>query len=168
MKTDEELMQAYKNGSEEAFGVLYDKYSSLVYGFIKKRMRESEIDDLYQKVWRHLHEKRSLFQDQPFAAWFFVLIRHLLIDEYRSLGRKDLKSIQNDLMETLYNKEQNDVIDLDELLKELPKESRDIIQKYYIDGSTYLDLERETGISQSNLRQRLSRSIRSLRKIYEK
>lgn len=167
MKTDEELMWAYAQGSEEAFEKLYEKYSSLVYGLIKKRMRDSEVEDLYQKVWRHLHEKRSLYKGQPFAPWLFVLIRHLLIDEYRSLARKDLRPIQNDLIEAIYRYSPGDEKDMDEILKELPVETREIVKKYYLDGNTYEDLENETGLSQSNLRQRLSRAIRSLRKIYE-
>ncbi len=167
MKTDEELMWAYVKGSEEAFESIYEKYSSLVYGLIRKRMRDSEVEDLYQKVWRLLHEKRSLYKGQPFAPWFFVLIRHLLIDEYRSLARKDLRPIQNDLIEAIYQYSPGDEKDMDEILKELPVETREIVKKYYLEGSTYEDLEKETGLSQSNLRQRLSRAIRSLRKIYE-
>lgn len=59
MKTDEQLMREYQSGSEEAFGLLYEKYSSMVYAFIKKRMRVSEQEDLFQKVWRQLHEKKT-------------------------------------------------------------------------------------------------------------
>ena len=50
-------MLDYQAGSELAFGLLYEKYSGMVFAFIKKRMRESEAEDLYQKVWRQLHEK---------------------------------------------------------------------------------------------------------------
>ncbi len=162
MKTDEDLMREYQSGSEEAFGYLYEKYSGMVYSFIKKRMRESEVDDLYQKVWRQLHEKRGLFKDQPFAPWFFVMIRNLLIDEYRSLGRKNKKEFQDQLLEKLYSQE-SEGHDLEEILATLPPETRNLVQKYYLDGSSYEDLERETGLSQTNLRQRLSRTLRGLR-----
>lgn len=162
MKSDEELMREYQAGSEQAFGLLYEKYSGMVYSFIKKRMRESEAEDLYQKVWRQLHEKRALFKDQPFAPWFFVMIRNLLVDEYRSLGRRNNKEFQDQLLEKIYSKEEQGH-DLEEILATLPPETRDLVQKYYLDGTSYEDLERETGLSQTNLRQRLSRTLRGLR-----
>lgn len=165
MKTDEDWMREYQSGSEVAFGHLYEKYSPMVYGFIKKRMRESEAEDLYQKVWRQLHEKRSLYKDQPFAPWLFVMIRHLLIDEYRSLGRKNSKEFQDELIEKIYAEE---VVNVEELLQTLPQETQDLIRKYYLEGFSYEELEEETGLSQVNLRQRLSRAIKGLRsKRYE-
>lgn len=165
MKTDEEWMKEYQKGSEEAFGVLYEKYSPMVFGFIRKRMRESEVEDLYQKVWRQLHEKRELYKDQPFAPWFFVMIKHLLIDEYRSLGRRNNKELQDELIDKIYHQSGSDI---EEMLELLPEESRDLVRKYYLEGVSYEELENQTGLSQTNLRQRLSRALRGLRnKLYE-
>lgn len=165
MKSDEQLMRDYRSGSEEAFGLLYEKYSPMVYSFIKRRMRESEAEDLYQKVWHKLHEKRGLYKDQPFAPWFFVMIRHLLIDEYRSLGRLNKES-KDELLEMIYGETQNSP-DIEGLLSTLPEDSREMVRKYYLEGITYEELEKETGLSQTNLRQRLSRALRGLRKFRE-
>ena len=167
MKSDEQLMQEYVKGSEVAFGQLYEKYSPMVYGFIRKRLRTSEAEDFYQKVWRQLHEKRGLYQDQPFAPWFFVMMKHLLIDEYRSLGRLNKQEFQDELIEKIYHQDLGED-GLEELLETLPKETQDLVRKYYLEGFSYEDLEKETGLSQSNLRQRLSRALRGLRnKLYE-
>jgi RNA polymerase sigma-70 factor (ECF subfamily) len=163
--TDEQLMVKYKAGDESAFNALYDKYSPLVYSYIRKRLRDSEAEDFYQKVWRHLHEKRELFTDQPFAPWFFVMIRHLLIDEYRSLGKRSEKEFQSELLEKLYAAPEGS--DLSEELAMLSPEIRELVEKYYLEGVGYEQLERETGLSQTNLRQRLSRALRSLRKKIE-
>lgn len=157
-------MLEYREGSERAFEALYEKYSPMVYGFIKKRLRESEAEDFYQKVWRQLHEKRGLFNDQPFAPWFFVMIRHLLIDEYRSLGRRKVEN-PDELIEKIYGQQSDP--EVNELLEKLPVETRELVKKYYLEGIGYEDLEKETGLSQTNLRQRLSRALRGLRKQYE-
>lgn len=166
MKTDEQLMRDYQSGSEEAFGLLYDKYSPMVYAFIKKRMRVSEQEDLFQKVWRQLHEKRHLYRDQPFGPWFFVIIRHLLIDEYRSLGRRG-RELKNELLNHTPSVQSTDLM-IDEILSTLPNDSRDLVKKYYLDEISYEELENSTGLSQANLRQRLSRAIKGLRRSYEK
>lgn len=163
--TDEQLMLRYKAGDESAFNALYAKYSALVYSYIRKRLRDSEAEDFYQKVWRHLHEKRELFIDQPFAPWFFVMIRHLLIDEYRSLGKRNEKEFQSELLEKLYAA--TETTDLSQELSMLSPDIRELVEKYYLEGVGYEELEKETGLSQSNLRQRLSRALRSLRKKIE-
>ncbi len=157
-------MTAYQKGSEEAFNRLYEKYSSMVYGFIKKRLRDSEADDFYQKVWRHLHEKRDLYKGQPFLPWFFVLIRHLLIDEYRTLGRKKERPMSDEYIDRMFKKSTGTPEEVEEFLKKLPPESADLVRKYYLEEVSYEELEKESGLSQTNLRQRLSRAVRSLRK----
>lgn len=162
--TDENLMDAYREGSEEAFISLYEKYSPLVYGFIRRRLRDSEVEDFYQKVWRQLHEKRHLYRGQAFLPWFFVMIRHLLIDEYRSLGRKKDRPQSADYIESLYARSEDGTLDVEELLADLPPETSELVRKYYIEDLSYAEIEKETGLSQTTLRQRLSRAIRSLRK----
>jgi RNA polymerase sigma-70 factor, ECF subfamily len=159
--SDEELMRKYQAGDEGAFNLLYGKYSPMVYAFIRKRLRANEAEDFYQKIWRHLHEKRELYHDQPFAPWFFVMIRHLLIDEYRHLGKRSEKEFQTELLEKIYAIQ--DKVDVTAELAKLPPESRELVEKYYLEGVSYDELEQETGLSQTNLRQRLSRAIRSLR-----
>lgn len=159
---DEELMRRYLLGDEEAFNRLYEKYSPMVYGFLKRRLRESEVADLYQKVWRHFHEKRELWQGQPVGPWLFVMVRHLLIDEYRSLGRR--REYQSEFLEKMAAPGAEEApVDLEELLSTLPYGTADLIRKYYLDGVSYEALEKETGLSQANLRQRLSRALRGLR-----
>ena len=159
---DEDLMNQYREGSEAAFNQLYEKYSPMVFGFIRRRLRASEAEDFYQKVWRHLHEKRGLYQGQPFGPWFFVMIRHLLIDEYRHLGKRSEKEFQSALIEKIYAASAR--TDVSAELALLPPETRELIEKYYLDGVSYEDLEQETGLSQTNLRQRLSRGLKGLRK----
>ena len=165
MKSDETWMKEYQQGSEEAFAFLYEKYSPMVYGFIKKRIPESEVDDLYQKVWRKLHEFRGSFRDQPFAPWLFVIVRNAVIDEYRSLGRRNGQEFQE---EYLRREVRGEEIDLDELLHSLSPENQTLVRKYYLEGVSYEELELETGLTQTNLRQRLSRALKGLRKkLYE-
>lgn len=163
MISDEILMKAYKRGEEEAFNTLYGRYSSMVYAYARKRLNTSEVEDFYQSVWRHLHEKRENYEDQPFAPWFFVLIRNLLIDEYRSKGRRK-KLLEAD---PTFDTAERDRLDVNDLLDKLPKETANLVRKYYLEGFDYEDLEKDTGMSQSSLRKRLSRALQGLRDKFE-
>lgn len=161
--SDEAVMNAYKNGEEEAFNALYGRYSTMVYAYARKRLNPSEVDDFYQSVWRHLHEKRENYFNQPFAPWFFVLIRNLLVDEYRSKGRRrKLLEIEQDT-----HSNENNVLEINELLANLPEDTANLVRKYYLEGFEYEDLEKETGMSQNSLRKRLSRALQGLRDKFE-
>ena len=161
--SDEMLMKAYKRGEEEAFNSLYGRYSSMVYAYARKRLNTPEVDDFYQSVWRHLHEKRENYTDQPFAPWFLVLIRNLLVDEYRSKGRRK-KLLEAD---PLFDNLENDRLQINELLEKLPQDTAILVRKYYLEGFDYEDLEKDTGMSQSSLRKRLSRALQGLRDKFE-
>lgn len=156
---DQRLMRLYRDGDEEAFNLLYEKYSSLVFGYLSRKIREDEVEDLYQKVWRTLHEKRGLYNDQPFAPWFFVMIRNLLVDEYRRLGRK--KKIQNALKSDLPEVESDH--DLEALLNFAGQEGRALVEKYYLEEKSYAFLSEELGRSPESLRQKVSRAIAKIR-----
>lgn len=165
MISDEQLMDAYKAGNEGAFNKLYDKYSPMVYGYIRKRLHSSETEDFYQSVWRHLHEKRDCYQNQPFAPWLFALIKNLLVDEYRSSSRKK-KLLENSFsLET--DKATQNLEEINEILSKLPDETATLIRKYYLDGFNYEDLEIQTGMSQNSLRKRLSRALQGLKDKFE-
>lgn len=159
---DEQLMKLYKEGDVSAFERLYEKFAPMVFGYLKKRLPHNEVEDAYQNVWRHLHEKKEHYTDQPFGPWFFHVIKNLLTDHYRSRGRYSdfLKGFEG--TETLSN--HNEKVNLEPLLAHLPVDARDLVQKYYLDGITYEELETETGMSQITLRKRLSRAVSQLRK----
>ena len=149
--TDETLMHQYAAGSEEAFMKLYESYSPMVYGYARKRLQASEVDDFYQQVWRQLHEKRGVYKGQPFAPWFFVMIRNLLTDEYRVLRRKKVE------MPVVEN------IDLGPVLEDLEPKNRELVEKYYLDEMSYAELSKDQGMSEVGLRQKISRTLRKLR-----
>ena len=149
---DEVLMKEYARGSEAAFMKLYEAYSPMVYGYARKRLRADEVDDFYQKVWRQLHEKRAVYKGQPFAPWFFVLIRNLLTDEYRLLRRKEVIPPVAE------------VIDVREILEGLTPKNRELVEKDYLEELSYEELSQELGVSAPGLRQRISRLIRNLRR----
>lgn len=84
-----------------------------------------------------------------------------MVDYYRSLGRNSnfLKRIAAELKEKPI-----DLIDIRDLFEDLPEDSKVLLQKYFIEGFSYEDIEKETGVSQISLRKRISRAISQMRK----
>ncbi len=60
--TDEDLMARYQLGSEEAFAILYRRHSPKVFGFIKRRIYQSElISEIFQEVFVKMHKSKHLY-----------------------------------------------------------------------------------------------------------
>lgn len=150
------LFNKYQAGDEEAFCSLYELSSKHIWSFIRKRVHRSKQEDCFQQFWLHLHTKKNLYHGQPVLPWMYVILRNLIIDEYRS--QKEVISF-----------EQKDEVgelraELEELLTELPSQDKELIERIYFQGFTYEDLAKEWGLSQTSLRKRLSRGIGSLAK----
>lgn len=154
---DEKLMVLYQANDQDAFTRLYERYAPVVYGYLKKRLPASDVEDLYQNVWKHLHEKRHQYSQQPFGPWFFTLIRNLLVDHYRSTGR-NAKILKN-LSEVIKDIPNGHDKDIEGIIGSLPAQSQDLVRRYFLEGYSYSDLEKEMGLSQMGLRKRLSRVI---------
>jgi RNA polymerase sigma factor (sigma-70 family) len=93
--------------------------------------------------------------------WFFVLIKNLLIDEYRSSSsrQKTLEKFRAQALE----QDLSDQADLDELLKDLPKDESRLIRDHFLEEKSYDLLAEELGKSPATLRQKVSRTIKTLR-----
>jgi len=87
-------MNLYQRGDIEAFNFLYDKYKSLVYGYLHKRVdKRTEVDEIFQDVFLRLHHSRSQYKSEfPFEPWLFAVLRNSLIDRYRK-KRKEYHNV---------------------------------------------------------------------------
>jgi RNA polymerase sigma-70 factor (ECF subfamily) len=84
--SDEELIEAYINGQEEAFAVLVRRYISYVYSFSVRLVQdESEAEDITQetflKVWKHI--KKYSKESARFKTWLTRILRNTAIDFLR-------------------------------------------------------------------------------------
>ncbi len=157
--TDIELMSAYQQGEEKAFIELYERYSDKVLSYLKRRVKSEMVADLYQDIFGKLHEKKHLFQGQyPFAPWFFTLIRHHLIDVYRSM-KAPLEVFQEE--HYLVSPPESEFHHFSEL--NLSSNDQSLLYKKFVEGKDYKELERELGASSASLRKKVSRLIKDLR-----
>ncbi|HLT23413.1 MAG TPA: sigma-70 family RNA polymerase sigma factor [Bacteriovoracaceae bacterium] len=153
------LFRRYQEGDEVAFCALYEMTSGSIWSFIRKRVPHTRHEDCFQQFWLHLHTKKHLYQGQPVLPWMFVILRHLIIDDYRSQKNVTLQEEADDTEELRAL--------LDDALSELPAQDKVLIERIYFQGFNYQDLEKEWGLSQTGLRKRLSRGIGSLAKKFK-
>ena len=165
-----ELMGLYQRGDIEAFNCLYDKYKSLVYGYLHKRVgKRTEVDEIFQDVFLRLHRSRSRYKSEfPFKPWLFAVLRNTLIDYYRK-KRKEYNDVPLDGLEVAPSVLRvEDKHNLDGLLPknaDLSKSQRQAIELRYGEDFSFEEIADTLGTTSSNARQLVSRALKRLRKL---
>src|SRR3989344_2601021 len=97
MEEERKLILQAKEGKEEAFGRLYDKYMPAIYRFIflkvggDKGRAEDISPEGFLSAWQNIGNFR--FQGYPFSSWLYRIAGNAVIDYYRT--RKASVNIEN-------------------------------------------------------------------------
>jgi RNA polymerase sigma factor (sigma-70 family) len=171
--TDEELMFAYQDGEHKAFEILYERYKSRIYSFIRKRVaNNTDANDIFQQVLMKLHQSRALYSHEySFAPWIFTISRTTLIDFYRkqkTTQTSQLKAEYLELKDSMLEFEESQHLSV--LLKneELSPLQRSALRLKFFDEQTYDQMAKRLNVTQDNVRQAISRSIKKLKISLEK
>ena len=142
--------------------------------FLRRRVSDEAVaeDLLQQSMIRAVQSHHSVRNDDSVVAWFYRIIRHTLIDYYRS---KDAEARRNEafLQEiTISGDDKQPPIDemkatvctcLHHLLPALHSNYAELIQRIDLDGESPKRVAEELKISQNNLTVRLHRARQALR-----
>lgn len=89
-------MDAYANGDESAFGVLYDVLAPRLYGHAIRQTRNAAIaEDIVQQTMLQIHCARDRFErGAEVLPWAFAIARRLMIDLHRKSRHRERLSIE--------------------------------------------------------------------------
>lgn len=88
MEDERKLILKAKEGKEEAFGQLYDKYMPAIYRFVflkvggQKAQAEDICHEVFLNAWQNI--KNFRFQGYPFSSWLYRIAANAVIDYYRT------------------------------------------------------------------------------------
>jgi RNA polymerase sigma-70 factor (ECF subfamily) len=82
-------MERYARGDDAAFADVYDALAPRLYGFLRRRTRDSgAAEDLVQQTLLHIHRARGSFiPGAEVLPWAFCIARRLMIDLVRQNRR---------------------------------------------------------------------------------
>jgi RNA polymerase sigma-70 factor (ECF subfamily) len=85
MRTDADLAEAFRDGDDRAFSILYDRYRRPLYVFALKMLNESDAaSDLVQDVFLRIYERRrQLNHPESFRGWLFAIGRNQCLSHLR-------------------------------------------------------------------------------------
>lgn len=168
--TDEELMQGYAEGDQEAFELLYSRHKSRLFGYLLGKLRDrSEAEEVFQIVFVKLHRTRTRYRPEvPFLPWFFTIARNALIDHLRRTQTRQAYVILDEAaVADCASTEQRGRTPLGTALPELASLSatqRQVLELRFNAGLTFREIAEQLQLSPANVRQRASRAIGKLRR----
>lgn len=177
-QSDTELLTATRQGDAEAFGQLFRRRESLVLAFLARRVRDPEAAaDLCAETFAAAllagHQQDFDAPRVP-AAWLLTIARNKLTDAYRrgqvedaarrNAGMAPLAVSDADLERIDALTEEAEVL---RMLEALPGDQQVAVRARVLDDMDYAEIAAELRISESVVRQRVSRGLRRLRHALE-
>ncbi len=173
--TEEQLIAALKNKNREAVGILYDKYSSLLFGIIARIVKSDETaEDLLQevivKIWKNIDSYDA--GKAKLVTWMGNIARNLAIDKIRSKEYKnsrqnqDIEDYVNIIEENPSSGFNPEHIGVKEMVEKLAPDHRVLIELVYFQGFTQAETSEKLGIPLGTVKTRIRSAINNLRNIY--
>lgn len=148
--------------------------------FILKRVNnDAEADDILQDVFLRVHRRLDQLQDPDrLLSWIFQITRHVIIDHYRSSGRRRESSVglasdmgevtASDSLETVPNEVRTELSGcLRPMLEKLPLKYREAVNLVELEGLTNKEAASRLGISVAGMKSRVLRGRLHLKKMLD-
>lgn len=166
--SDEELMALYQQGDEIAFTHLYSRYEGRVYGYLRKRLPDPQAAyDIFQASFLKLHRSKHQFNSSfMFAPWLFAVVRTALLDSYKDRHNR-IATIELKDETTPGLQVEVPVVSRHDL-SSLSEPQRSAVQLRYFEELSFEEIAGRLETSPGNVRQLVSRGVRSLKALFAK
>jgi RNA polymerase sigma-70 factor (ECF subfamily) len=166
--SEEQVIQACREGDFSQYSYLVEKYSRAVFGICLGLLSNvQDAEDLSQEVLiKGMREIGGLRTGGQFKPWIFRIARNLCIDTLRrrKVGQQVLVKVQERQMET---PDKQDFGFLEKAIGLLPEKFRLPLMLYYFQDLSSDTVAQTLKISAAGVNSRLSRARRLLREILE-
>jgi RNA polymerase sigma-70 factor (ECF subfamily) len=156
------LIEAVRQGDQDAFGQLYDLYAPMVHGILLARVPVSDVDDLVQDVFLvALRKLSTLRDDNAFGGWLAMIARNRAMDFHRK--KRETEELQESVAvkaEAVSDAEARRVL---EAIRDLPESYSETLILRLVEGMTGPEIALRTGLTPASVRVNLHRGMKLLR-----
>lgn len=179
--TDEQLVAAYAQGSNEAFDALLTRHQNNVYSYIFRIVKDQEVaDDIFQetfvKIITTIRQGRYVDTGR-FAAWMMRIARNLIIDYFRQEKSSNTVSIDLGEVDVLNRKDFSDGTiedsmiadqihsDVRKLMASLPETQREVLEMRFFKDMSFKEIAETTNVSINTALGRMRYALMHIRKL---
>jgi RNA polymerase sigma-70 factor, ECF subfamily len=144
--SDEDLIQQFIQGDNQAFNTLYDRHVKTVFKRVGYRIPETDVEDVTQEVFLALLGSLSSYRgNAKFKTWLYALTNHKIAEFYRKQSRKK-ETIQVDLDHAEQRSADNNMVPPDDqiilqnALNKIHKDYREVILLRYADELQFSEI----------------------------
>src|SRR5919204_558699 len=165
------LVARCRDGDEQAWAELVERFSRYVYAIAVQafRLREHDAEDVFQEVFARAYEHLdSLREDEAVRPWIAQLTRRLCIDRLRAASREQPMAEEQEPAEA-----DETVAKLDEAfavhqaLAVLPEHCREILDRFFARDESYRTIGEALELPPGTIASRISRCLVKLREHFE-
>lgn len=172
--TEQSVILQAKQGSEQAFGQLYDLYFDKIFKFIYFRVNHKEIaEDLTEEVFIKAWTNIRTVKEESFGGWLYQIAKNKVIDHYRQKKAVvDIEDIQN-ILESDQNlsDDANTAVEriiMMNCLKQLTPEQQIIIKLKFLEDMENSEISELISKSEGSIRVIQHRAILKLQELIKK
>ena len=130
-RTDEQLLEAYRNGDRTSFAKLVERYQRELFHFLVRFLSDrAAAEDIFQETFLQVHQSADQFDpSRRFRPWLFTIAANKARDLMRSQARRPTNPLQATI--NAGDDESGQFIDLMEAAQPIPGETmeREELQK---------------------------------------
>ena len=174
--SDAELVTLYKKSEDmEYLGILYERYTELVYGVCLKILKnEAEGQDAYMTAFEKLTKKVKTQDIKDFRPWLHVLVKNHCFEILRKKNRHLKVSYETEFMQSeeiehpftedlSLEKEKA----LGYCLKQLNEQQKECVELFYFQGKTYKEIAEMKSTEVGKIRSNIQNGRRNLKNCIE-
>ena len=166
--SDARLVARCRDGDEEAWTTLVERFSRYVYAIAVQgfRLPEHDAEDVFQEVFARVFERLdTLREDEAVRPWIAQLTRRLCIDRLRS-GSREAPAATDELPETPAEDvlaQLEEAFDVHDALADLPEQCREILDRFFAKDESYRAIGDALELPAGTIASRISRCLDKLR-----
>jgi RNA polymerase sigma-70 factor (ECF subfamily) len=169
---DEVVLAGLKNGDEQAIEEIYAEYGRVVFGYLRRMLRdEGAAEDVQQQVFTEVWKRGASYDParSGLLTWIMQIARSRAIDHLRKRTPEPVEVDDNFPTDPAagdgFTDELNDQWQVAQLLQRIPREESDLLRARFYLGKSQTEIADEQGIALGTVKMRMVSGLRRMREL---
>jgi RNA polymerase sigma-70 factor (ECF subfamily) len=177
--SDEDLMRRTQEDDQQAFAIVYERYSASVLSYLYRMLGNVEdVESIAQEVFLRAYRFRATYRyPQRLSTWLFTITRNLAINQARRKKRSPIRNVTElnltgmEMSGDPYQvaaratddlEKQEEIARVLKALEDLPTDQKEVIVLGVFQDLSYGQMEEITGTKAVTLRSRMFHGLKKL------